>query len=39
MMKRPGYLKSFWSSGPSDRDQKVWFSLFTPQVATNCRKC
>jgi sulfatase maturation enzyme AslB (radical SAM superfamily) len=33
MMKRPGYLKEFleyWT--PRTEIQKVWFSLFTPQV-------
>jgi MoaA/NifB/PqqE/SkfB family radical SAM enzyme len=34
MMKQPGYLKNFlryWTPKPEIR--KVWFSLFTPQVA------
>ena len=33
MMKRPGYLKEFlgfWT--PRPEIQKVWFSLFTPQI-------
>lgn len=36
MMKRPGYLKDFlefWSARPEIN--KVWFSLFTPQIGDN----
>ncbi len=36
MMKRPGYLNDFlkfWTARPEI--QKVWFSLFTPQVGDN----
>ncbi len=36
MMKRPGYLKEFlefWT--PRPEVEKVWFSLFTPQVGDN----